>query len=529
MNKSNKSQPGPIQSLHRTPLQTIPLTKAWLRFFQASPPPIPPPPADIHRKITPQPTTTNPLNPDLGSFRQIKKSAAPTRFRPLPARRYTQLMRHLHLCAALLLFTLVPKQGSAAPTTTASPEPAARREKLRKSIPDGVFVLFGAKESDDLHYAFFQDTNFLYLTGWEEPGAILVITPNPDKDEPAFATRSKAPREILFLPQRLLTEEKWTGRKLGPDDPTAAATGFATVLPAERFETELKSLLDLYPNLYSVATDPSTATLQKLAPIRPVLDATHAIARLRMEKSASEIALIEKATDASVRAHRAAWQMIAPGDYEYEIAAVMVGSYMREGCRRSSYAPIVGSGPNSVTLHYSRNSRQMDSGEVVVMDVAAECANYASDITRTLPANGKFSARQREIYDIVLGAQKAAIAAIKPGMTLGRLTPDSLFKIAYDYINTHGKDLHGAPLGKYFIHGLGHHVGLDVHDESEPLDALKAGMVITMEPGIYIPEENIGVRIEDVVLVTATGAKVLSADLPSDPDIIERELAGRKK
>ncbi len=248
-----------------------------------------------------------------------------------------------------------------------------------------------------------------------------------------------------------------------------------------------------------------------------------------MEKSEAEIALIQKATDASVRAHRAAWQMLAPGDYEYEVAGTMVGSYMKEGCRRGSYAPIVGSGPNSVTLHYSRNSRQMDSGEVVVMDVAAECGNYASDITRTLPANGKFSARQREIYDIVLGAQKAAIAAIKPGMTLGRTTPNSLSKIALDYINSHGKDLHGEPLGKYFIHGLGHHVGLDVHDLSEANDPLKAGMVITMEPGIYIPEENIGVRIEDVVLLTETGAKILSAELPSDPDIIERELASRRK
>src|SRR5258708_14745341 len=145
----------------------------------------------------------------------------------------------------------------------------------------------------------------------------------------------------------------------------------------------------------------------------------------------------------------------------------MVGTYLMDGCRRSSYAPIVGSGPNWTTLRYSRNSRRMDAGEVVVMDVAGECDNYASDITRTLPANGKFTPRQREIYDVVLGAQRAAIAAIKPGRTIGRTTPDSLYKIAYDYIDTHGKDLHGAPLGKYFVHGLSHHVGLDVHHASD--------------------------------------------------------------
>jgi Xaa-Pro aminopeptidase len=178
----------------------------------------------------------------------------------------------------------------------------------------------------------------------------------------------------------------------------------------------------------------------------------------------------------------------------------------------------------------------MDAGDVTVMDVGAECDHYASDITRTVPVSGKFTPRQREIYDVVLGAQRAAIAAVKPGMTFGRTASnnsnaDSLYKIAYDYINTHGKDLHGQPLGQYFTHGLSHHVGLDVHDAfdaSEPFGALKAGMVITIEPGVYIPEENIGVRIEDTILVTETGAKVLSGALPTDPDEIERALAQRK-
>ncbi|MES1261694.1 MAG: M24 family metallopeptidase, partial [Acidobacteriota bacterium] len=155
-------------------------------------------------------------------------------------------------------------------------------------------------------------------------------------------------------------------------------------------------------------------------------------------------------------------------------------------------------------------------------------ADYASDLTRTVPVNGHFSPRQREIYEVVLGAQRAAIAAVKPGMTIGKKTQNSLYKIALDYIDHHGKDLHGEPLGKYFVHGLSHHVGLDVHDASDVTEPLKAGMVITIEPGIYIPEENIGIRIEDVVLVTEKGAKVLSAGLPTDPDEIERALAPRK-
>jgi Xaa-Pro aminopeptidase len=147
---------------------------------------------------------------------------------------------------------------------------------------------------------------------------------------------------------------------------------------------------------------------------------------------------------------------------------------------------------------------------------------YATDITRTIPVGGKFSPRQRELYDVVLGAQKAVLAAIKPGMTLGRSGGNSLHQIAFQYINTHGKDKEGNPLGKYFIHGIGHHVGLEVHDPSTPGAELAPGMVITVEPGVYIPEEKIGIRIEDIVLVTDTGAKVLSAALPREAEEIER-------
>jgi Xaa-Pro aminopeptidase len=434
-------------------------------------------------------------------------------------RSYTQSLRRFLLCFALVL------RLSAA----VSPEYAERRAKLRKSIPDGVLVLFGNKESEDLHEGFFQETNFFYLTGWEEPGAILVLTPELEKDAPGASERGRVPREILFLPQRAPGEEKWTGRKLGPDDPNVRdVTGFSSVMPAERFETELHALLDLYPTVYSLAGDPAAEAIRRIAPLRTQIDVRGAIAKLRMNKSQREIDAIVKATDASIDAHRAAWQMIRPGEYEYQIAAVMVGTYMMDGCRRSAYAPIVGSGPNSTTLHYSRNSRRMDAGEVVVMDVAAECNGYASDITRTIPAGGRFTPRQLEIYNVVLGAQRAAIAAVKPGMTIGRTTPNSLYKIAFDYINTHGKDLHGEPLGKYFTHGLSHHVGLDVHDASDVAEPLKPGMVITIEPGVYLPEEKIGVRIEDIVLVTEAGARVLSAALPTDADEIERALAQRK-
>jgi len=197
----------------------------------------------------------------------------------------------------------------------------------------------------------------------------------------------------------------------------------------------------------------------------------------------------------------------------------------KRGCERPAYAPIVGSGPNSTVLHYDKLARKMEDGDIVVLDVGAQYSGYAADITRTLPTNGKYTARQREIYEIVLGAQNAAMAALKPGMDMCAKGDKSVYKISYDYINSHGKDQHGKSLGQYYIHGLGHNIGLDVHDPGAYCTPFEAGMVVTMEPGIYIPEENLGVRIEDDVLITETGYKQLSERLPRNPDEIETIMA----
>ena len=221
-------------------------------------------------------------------------------------------------------------------------------------------------------------------------------------------------------------------------------------------------------------------------------------------------------------------KMMHPGLYEYQVAAKMVEIHAEGGCETEAYAPIVGSGSNSTVLHYNKLDRKIEDGDIVVLDVGGQYSGYAADITRTLPANGKFTPRQREIYEIVLGAQNAALAALKPGMTIYGQGPTSLQKIAMDYINSHGKDKQGRPLGRYYIHGLSHHIGLNVHDPSGPPRPLEPGMVITMEPGIYIPEENIGVRIEDDVLITPTGYKLLTARLPRSPDEIEKIMAEGK-
>lgn len=384
-----------------------------------------------------------------------------------------------------------------------------RRAELRRSL-DGVLVLFGAGEPKDLHDRFYQEPNFLYLTGWREPGAILLLT----REE-----------EILFLPPRSAAIERYQGARLDPGDPKAAElTGFAQVRPDYSFEPALRKALETAPQLYTLAGDPQGEKARSLVVFQRTANAAPLITRLRLVKSPAEIALIERAVQETIAGHLASWKRIRPGAFEYEVAAALTNVYLERGCERSAYPPIVASGPNSITLHYSANRRQMQAGETVVMDAGAECSDYAADVTRTVPVAGQFTARQRELYEIVLGAQKAAIAAVRPGIAIQG--PNSLHQIALDYINAHGQDLHGGKLGKYFVHGLGHYVGLDVHDPGEYTVPLRAGMVITIEPGLYIPEENIGIRVEDTLVVTENGARNLSEALPREAAEIEK-LVGK--
>ncbi len=413
----------------------------------------------------------------------------------------------------------------------------ARREALARKV-GGVVVLFAPMESEgpnDL-YGFRQEDNFYYLSGLTEPGAALLIAPAAEglADKPA-----RSYTEILFLPPRNLTQEKWTGPKLGPENPEAPGiTGFDRVDDMAKLPEEvMKVTSGVRPVIYTdvAAHDQTSASAEPLEFLKDVnsflsfQDVKPMIEALRTSKDAGEVALIRKAVDASVAAHFAAFKAVKPNVNELEISALMQYEWGKRGCERPAYAPIVGSGFYSTVLHYSEDSHVMKAGDVVVIDAAGEYSMYASDITRTLPISGHFSARQREIYDIVLGAQQAAEAAFKSGKSnMRRDDPDSLYQVAYDYINTHGKDLHGEPLGKYFIHGLGHPVGLNVHDATDPNAPLGPGQVFTIEPGIYIPEENLGVRIEDDYYVDQDGKLIkLSAALPSKADEVEKEMAGK--
>lgn len=410
----------------------------------------------------------------------------------------------------------------------------ARREALAKKV-SGIVVLFAPFEKPDEVYGFRQEDNFYYLSGVTEPGAALLIASSAEAKADAPA---QAYTEILFLPPRNLIQERWLGAKLGPDDPNSTKiTGFDRVEEIGRLPDELERFASgafpvIYTDMPEEGESASTAALAFLKRTNAMLtyrDLKPMLSSLRTVKDAGEINLLRKAVNASVAAHFATFKAVKPNVSEREISALLQYEWGKRGCERPAYAPIVGAGSNSTVLHYSDDSATMKSGDVLVIDAAGEYSMYAADITRTLPVNGRFTPRQREIYDIVLGAQEAAIAAFQSGKsTLKRGAAESLYQVAFDYINTHGKDLHGEPLGKYFIHGLGHYIGLNVHDPGDYNVPLAPGMAFTIEPGIYIPEERIGVRIEDAFLVDADGKLVkLSGALPSKPADVEKAMAGK--
>lgn len=424
----------------------------------------------------------------------------------------------------------------------------ARRMALAEKLHGGAAVLFAAEEPVLDFMPYRQDSDFFYLTGWTEPGAALVVIgAGPETVVPRSGERVPAHtyREILFLPSRNLVIETYTGAKM--DASTAGAATQAGVDAVQPLN-EMPAVVGKFVaedrrrgrTLWTQTDMPAaTAAVSFLGPSLG-LDTTAIRAQdvreltmvLRTVKSPAELALLKKASDASIVAQLAGMRAIKPGVRERTIAGVEIASMMAEGCERPSYAAIVGSGPNATTLHYGENGRVMEKGDVVVIDEAGERSMYASDITRTMPVDGQFTARQKEIYDIVLGAQRAAAKAFVAGKyRLGNVNErgpnvtDTLDKVAYDYINTHGKDLHGQPLGKYFVHGLGHSVGLDVHDPFDPKQPLDKGMVFTIEPGIYIPEEKIGVRIEDVVYVDESGRLIdLIEHLPHDAEAVEAAM-----
>jgi Xaa-Pro aminopeptidase len=444
--------------------------------------------------------------------------------------------RAVRWCPLLLAALVLLAHGVGAQLREREPnsEYASRRARLRAQA-DAPVVIFGytGQENAGAAYVFNQENNFYYLTGHNEEGAALLLVPDS-----AASKGYSGPKEILYLRPRDPQFERWNGPRIGPQDADVhERTGFAEVRPFDKLRGNLVEISKPYQALYTILAPAQTPGYPHFQNWRDWLD-DHVrnvqlrqilpkIEALREVKSPTELALLTRAIEVSMDAQFAAIQMMHPGLYEYQVAARMEEIHFAGGCEAEAYAPIVGAGFNSTVLHYDKLGAQIQDGDVVLMDVAGQFSGYAADITRTVPANGKFTPRQREIYEIVYGAQQAAIEAVKPGMTLGR-GRNGLMQIAYDYINSHGTDLHGQRLGQYFIHGLGHTIGLEVHDAQLPGMVLEPGMVITVEPGIYLPEERLGVRIEDDVLVTASGFQLLTKRLPRNADEIEKLMAAAR-
>ena len=417
-------------------------------------------------------------------------------------------------------WTPVPESpGMGRPVDTASV--AARRRALLARIGRGV-VLVPAAHERELERDYLQDNDFrqsntfFYFTELETQDAWLLL-----------AAGGGAAETVLFLPPRNPAQERWTGLRLGPDSTAVRVTGIGRVLPTDSLDPVLSAALFRVRGPVYVPLDQTTRDEPRLRDLvfagrdvrnlRPIADS------LRLVKDADELARMRKAIDISVLGHIAAMQAARPGAREYEIEAALEAEFRRNGADRVGYPSIVGSGPNSTTLHYDVNRRQTRDGDLVVVDAGAEWGQYTADVTRTFPVNGKFTPRQKAIYDLVLATQQAAFDSTRPGATIAQLN-----RIARDYMRAHSGTLCGAETcDAYFIHGLSHWLGMDVHDPGDYNTPLKPGIVFTIEPGIYLAQEGLGVRIEDDVLVTATGAEWLSAKAPKTTAEIER-LMGRR-
>lgn len=427
----------------------------------------------------------------------------------------SSLFGHLCLAGTVLLLS---EPGSASDSQLPQ-EARARRIAYLQRVREGVTLLFNRRQSDLNEYV--PDKSFYYLTGCTEPGAVLLLIPGED-----------APRETLFVAKRDVKQERWTGPRMAPGRETARRLGLQQVLSLDELPDALAQRAPpkgtVYANLppgphrevAGKCCPEPWGSLCRWLPQAKILDAAPEVAFLRMKKSEWEIEKIRRAVEITVAGHRHALPAIGPGRFEYEVEAAIEYQFRSQGATRPAFPSIVGSGPNATILHYAENNRRMRSGDLVVIDVGAEFDGYSADLTRTFPVSGRFTRRQKEIYNIVLAAQEAALKQVRPGVTF-----DAIHQAAFETIDSRGRDRQGRRLGRYFIHGTGHHLGLEVHDPvSDRSRPLEPGMVITIEPGIYIPEENLGVRIEDDVLVTRGGYRILSRELPREAEEIERMM-----
>jgi Xaa-Pro aminopeptidase len=439
----------------------------------------------------------------------------------------------------------------------------ARRARLMNEIKDGVVVILGNVEEDNGIEARYRQNNWMaYLTGVRTPGASLLLVP---QGLPSL----NGAREIVFIPPRNLQDERWTGIQLAPGAETARGFGVEQVMPtmgdepvitrqggrgaSDNLLLKLKeaAALPSFKNaqgqsamkIYTIAPKnvrngyvreyQFVEGLKKELPGVEIVSGEGSLVRIvgemRKAKSPAELALLQRAIDITGDAQRDIVRSLKPGMYEYEVQAILEAAFTRGGAERPGFPSIVGSGLFSTILHYSENHKRIDAGDTVVCDIGAEYSLYTADITRTYPASGKFTERQRAVYQLVLDTQAASAAHWKPGMTMREL--DSFAKEFMARSPLRAKDVDGKEysMEHFFIHGLGHYLGMDVHDTGDYSRPLAVGEVFTIEPGIYIQTEKLGVRIEDDYVITPEQTvRKMSEKIPSSISEIERMMAARR-
>lgn len=442
---------------------------------------------------------------------------------------------------------MVIKAGLSTKPFISPDEFAKRRANLAAQCGAGsIIFLLAAPEvsrNADCEYPYRQHSDFVYLTGFEEPQAVAVLMVDENDHQYHLYCRERDP-----------AKEIWVGARVGIEgavkdyycDKAFSITQFNDNLPnllshrdkiyfafgfEEQFEKKLTNVIkDLSAQSRKGVRAPS-----KMVDVKPL------IAEMRLFKSKSELAAIQKACDITCQAHARAMQVVKPGMYEFELEAELQHEFLRHGARAPAYSSIVGAGANACILHYIENTGQIEKDDLVLIDAGAEIDNYASDVTRTFPASGQFNEAQRQVYELVLSAQIAAINHIKPGVVYTEIQEIVVDVLTEGFLalgllqGDKAKLIEDKTYQKFYMHSAGHWMGLDVHDAGAYVDPfgkprkLAPGMVLTVEPGVYINAEaqvdekwkNIGIRIEDDVLVTEEGAEVLTSALPKSIEDIE--------
>lgn len=410
------------------------------------------------------------------------------------------------------------------------------RDRFLKLIEPYSIAVFSSSASiisgGTKNHSMSDANDFYYLTGIRSPQCLLVLA--PDHPEPSW-------REVLFIPEPTQKEKVWGSDKISFSD-AATLSGMDEIRPlkeaegmlAEYFAWCQQVYLDISEQQPTVIFDePFQRTTELLLmrryPVHRYLRSAPLLTKLRMIKSADEQQLIVQAIKHTAAAFDRVLRFVTPSVAEYQVQAEIEHQFRYSGTCHNAFSPIVASGKNACTLHYSRNNASCTDGQLLLIDFGAQINGYAADISRTIPINGKFTARQRQLYELVLKVQRETINRMTVGTTLqelnkfaGKLIEKALIDAGLLDAGEVDKQDDKKPLyKKYYMHSIAHHLGLEVHDASQKYEPLAEGMVLTCEPGIYIPDEATGIRIEDDILITANGPVILSAEIPVNPDDIE--------